>query len=68
MIWLCVFQHIAIANPLNPFHIRIPQSSQKEEREKYGMIQSWLYSYFVDEGEKEEEEEEKEQLLHSSVK
>ena len=31
MIWLCVFQHVTIANPLNPLHIRIPQSSQEEK-------------------------------------
>lgn len=69
MIWLCVFQHVTIANPLNPLHIRIPQSSREEKEEKRGngVIENWLYSYFVD-NERDDKEEEEERLLCENVK
>lgn len=51
MIWLSVFQHIAIADPHTPLHLRF----EKEKEEDVGApMQDWFHSFFV----RDEDEEE----------
>ena len=54
MIWLCVFQHVGIANPHTSMHLHFVEEEEEEKREP---MRDWFYWYFVG------EEEEKEHLL-----
>ena len=45
MIWLCIFQHVVIANPYSPIHLH--DKEEKEEKKKEGKVKDVLYWFFV---------------------